>query len=75
MNFLFFLSGTKWAWFFILDKLQTGARTFSTPEQLECVFLCSFLSPISCERAQCSAGIPPSRLWPRVFPGIVSVWA
>lgn len=26
MNFLFFLSGTKWAWFFILDRLQTGAR-------------------------------------------------
>lgn len=26
MNFLFFLSGMKWAWFFSLDRLQTGAR-------------------------------------------------
>lgn len=25
MNFLFFPSGTKWAWFFLLDGLQTGA--------------------------------------------------
>lgn len=31
INFLFFLSGTKWAWFFILDRLQTGARYIFHP--------------------------------------------